>query len=42
MGNDVESGILYGGDRCVGDEDRREQVKHTLIDNLMQHLSNTF
>ncbi len=32
MGNDVESDILYGGDRCVGDEDRREQVKHTLIE----------
>ena len=32
MGNDVESDILYGGDRCAGDEDRREQVKHTLIE----------
>jgi hypothetical protein len=30
MGKDVESDILYGGDRCAGDEDRREQVKHTL------------
>ena len=32
MGNDVESDILYRGDRCAGDEDRREQVKHTLIE----------
>jgi len=32
MGNDVESDVLYGYDRCAGDEDRREQVKHTLIE----------
>ena len=32
MGNDVESDILNGGDRYAGDEDRREQVKHTLIE----------
>jgi len=31
MEMDVESDVLYGGDKCVSDEDRREQVKHTLI-----------
>ena len=32
MRNDAESDILYGGERCAGDEDRREHVKHTLIE----------
>jgi hypothetical protein len=32
IGKEFESDILYGDDRCAGDEDRREQVKHTLIE----------
>jgi hypothetical protein len=38
MGNDVESDILYGGDRCAGDEDRRgnsDAISSSLISDSL-------
>jgi hypothetical protein len=31
IGIEVESDILYGGNRCAADDDRREHVKHACI-----------